>query len=758
MKFSGRDLLFISTCIAAILYLGWRIFFTLPWEYGIPAMVLGLLLLTCEIVAGFESLEQYLNMVDFAEPELPPIPESWYPDVDVFITTHNEDVDLLYKTVNACVHMDYPDKSKVHIYICDDMDRMEMKELAKEFGVKHCGLKNNKHAKSGNLNNGLANSTSPLIATIDADMIPRRHLLMQMIPRFFISKMVKDASGHWRPSEGATGELDEKMGFVQAPQSFYNPDLFQFNLYSEQRVPNEQDYFFREINVGRNRSNSCLYVGSNAVISRKALNEIGGFAINTITEDFETGLRIQSRGYRSYALAKPLANGLAPNTIPGLVAQRERWGRGCIQSLRNVRPFFQDKISMSAKISYLVCLVYWWTFFRRFVYISAPIISALFYIRIVECTLTEIIIFWLPYYLLSNQSLRILSGSTRNQHWNNLIDTVMFPYLIIPIVAETLGITMKKFVVTQKKRVRDKPASNVFFAVPHMFMLAASILALANCLLIVMQTYTLYNIIIMFWLVVNGKNLLFSIFFMLGRQNLRGSERFIVALPVRITHDGYVHKGMTSDISEEGMAVKLSFPVFLPDDEDIPILLDSGEYLSEVKARVQHVDSPRNKDDGWRYCFFVVKPDESNRREFLQIVYDRDHTLAKQILPSLTLYDDFSLNIDKRLSPSLLAANRRLPRIDLGFFAVDSQGRNVMIKDFNYKYAWLSKERPPDDQEFLLTIAPNVTLELKKIAFDAVPRDGGALYQVTNLKNLLRNANFSKALSDWVGSTAPEGW
>ena len=54
---------------------------------------------------------------------------------------------------------------------------------------------------------------------------------------------------------------DEKIGFVQTPQSFYNPDLFQFYLYSEERVPNEQDYFYRDIQVGKNKSNSVIMEG-----------------------------------------------------------------------------------------------------------------------------------------------------------------------------------------------------------------------------------------------------------------------------------------------------------------------------------------------------------------------------------------------------------------------------------------------------------------------------------------------------------------
>ena len=81
------------------------------------------------------------------------------------------------KTVNACTFLEYPDKGKVHIYLCDDGCRREAEELAQRLGVGYLGLSDNRHAKSGNYNNALAHTSSPLFATFDADMIPWREFL-----------------------------------------------------------------------------------------------------------------------------------------------------------------------------------------------------------------------------------------------------------------------------------------------------------------------------------------------------------------------------------------------------------------------------------------------------------------------------------------------------------------------------------------------------------------------------------------------------
>ena len=80
--------------------------------------------------------------------------------------------------------MKYPDKGKVHIYLCDDGHREEMKALAMRLGVNYLDREDHAGAKAGNLNNALAHSNSPYVVTFDADMIPRSNFLMRTIPYF----------------------------------------------------------------------------------------------------------------------------------------------------------------------------------------------------------------------------------------------------------------------------------------------------------------------------------------------------------------------------------------------------------------------------------------------------------------------------------------------------------------------------------------------------------------------------------------------
>ena len=176
---------------------------------------------------------------------------------------------------------------------------------------------------------------------------------MEVVPYFFLPIMEKKADGTWVVKPEEEQKNCGKIGFIQTPQVFYNADLFQYNLYAEKRVPNEQDYFFREVNLGKNRTNAVLYAGSNTMISREALEGVGGIATGTITEDFETGLRIEALNFRCYAVKKPLAQGLAPITIASLIKQRVRWGRGCIYSLRRIHLLTNPALEPEAE---LLCL------------------------------------------------------------------------------------------------------------------------------------------------------------------------------------------------------------------------------------------------------------------------------------------------------------------------------------------------------------------------------------------------------------------
>ncbi len=722
--------------ISMTIYILWRVFFTIPNHivYGWLATICGIILLVSEAASMLEGVGHFFSIRKKNIPNRPNIPVSWYPHVDILIATHNEGVELLYKTVNGCKHMRYPDRGKLHIYLCDDGNRQAVAQLADKMKVGYLGLAENKNAKAGNLNHALSKTHSAYIATFDADMIPTRDFLMETVPYMFLPRLKQLDNGTWIERE--ENEIDEefKIGFIQTPQSFYNPDLFQFNFFSENRIPNEQDFFFQEVNVGRNNSNACIYAGSNTLLSREALDAVGGIAVGTITEDFETGIKIQAKGYTCYALEKVLAHGQAPTDIDNLLKQRIRWGRGCVASLRRVNLLFHKGIPLRGKLSYLACWMYWWTFFRRFVYIVAPILFVVFNIPVVICRFWEMLFIWLPSYLLYNHALKVASGGIRSQRWSNIVDTTIFPYMILPILMETLLIKETEFHVTDKSRTVDKK-SDLQFAIPHFLLLVVDIYALATAVAGAFTNRNFGAVIIIYWLAVNSLNLIMAIFFMAGRQNMRTDDRFFVSIPVEITYKDKKYYGVTQDLSESGFSFLSDKAIYASDNlGEISACLKTDTYETVVRGHAVHVTEEKN---GWKYG---IKLDELSGKEkdtYYQILYDRDHSLAKRMSKSVSIFDDVFLNIHKRTANNT-DSRRKLPRVKIDrIFPLEQEGSVRMI-DCNYEFVVLSCE-----EGYALKPKMQIVLQGGIMCCSKIGEKEG-LYHVDNMEELLFHGVFDR--------------
>jgi len=639
---SKRKYLFLFTAVLMTIYLLWRLFRTLPLDEGPAQMVFGITLLVAESVTVMTTFELYYRKVkaDKGHLDMPVIPESEYPDVDVFIATHNEPCDLLYKTASACTYMEYPDKKKVHIYFCDDTCRPEVRKLADRLGIGYLGVENNKHAKSGNLNYALSMTHSPLIATFDADMIPRRTFLMDTVPYFAIPYYIKE-DGIWRKRREE--EMDEKLkiGLIQTPQSFYNLDLFQFNLFAEDVIPNEQDFFSMEVNQMRNSSNACAYTGSNTLISRRGMEEIGGFPYHTITEDFETSCRLQMAGYITYATDKVEAHGLSTTDVASMMKQRVRWARGVIQSIQNTHAMFSKDLPLSARITYLNAFLYWWSFFNRIIFILAPIMFALFDFKVVNCDLIELLIFWLPSYFFYSLSMKYLSSNVRSQKWSQIIDTTFAPALIIPVMLETFHIRETKFKVTNKKKQNDNSRS-LAYMLPHLLLIVLSVLAIIRFVHGKYGMALVYSAIIIYWLCYNLIALLYAVAFMLGREMPRQAERIEAHEKAYLKWNGGELEGETEDVSDIGTLVRTKDP--LPEHvKNLVLEIESERYKAKLGGELVNSWKDNRAKEGepaFLHSFKVAPWEEHDRREFIQLIYDRDTGIARHIDSWNTTFDD----------------------------------------------------------------------------------------------------------------------
>ena len=350
-------------------YLAWR-----PGSFNPEAMLFSVVVYGAEVF-GFVCAMLYVAMCWRLQRRAPlPVP----PDatVAVFVPTINESVDIVRRTLMAAQRM----KHAHEVWLLDDGNRLEMHVLAEELGCRYLARLNNHHAKAGNLNNALKHTRAAYIAIFDADHAPAATFLEETLGFF----------------------SDAKVAFVQTPQDFYNLDSFQHRLdRGGSLVWSEQTLFFRVIQAGKDRLNSAFFCGSCAVIRREALEDIGGFATGSVTEDIHTSIKLHKRGWRSVYYAKSLAFGLAPASAIPFLKQRLRWGQGAMQVWRQEGILFARGLSLGQRVAYLATVLAYFEGWQRAIFFLAPVVVLTTGVLPIVALNGEFLARFIPYYLLT---------------------------------------------------------------------------------------------------------------------------------------------------------------------------------------------------------------------------------------------------------------------------------------------------------------------------------------------------------------------
>jgi len=618
-----RIAILLLSVFFTLMYLYWRVAYSVPWEYGVLATVTNIILLIVEIFGFIESITLYLHLLGMKEHPLPSIADDEYPEVDIFIATYNEPTDLLEKTINACNHLSYPDKNKVHIWVCDDNRRPAMRELAQKMHVGYFDRPDNKGAKAGNLNHALGLTNAPYVVTLDADMLVKSDFLLKTIP-YFVDSEKKNAA--------LSEEKRAPLGLLQTPQCFYEPDVFQYALYSEKNAPNEQDFFYRTIEVAKTSSNSVIYGGSNTVIARKALDKIGGFFTESITEDFATGLLIESNGFVSLGLPEPLASGKTPDTFAEHIKQRVRWGRGVISTARQLKIFRRKNLSPIQKLSYWSSVVYWYSPLKNLIYILSPLVFAVFTIPVFRCSWIDLLIFWVPMFIMQDLCLRTHSHNAVSLKWSGIYETSVMPFLLVPIIKEFFGITTKKFAVTDKSKKTIKRHTDIKTVMPYIILTALSIAGIIRTLFIFKGIRSIGLFILLFWLMRNSYFLIMSMFLIDGRDSDSEAVHVIDAEPASLITTGEKNSrfdGITTHLTEHSLKIFLDEMQDISIGDYVDVVVESGEITANLQGVITGIN-PAKTGVSAVYTIEILDY-KGNRFDYLQVLYDRVPTLPQTL-------------------------------------------------------------------------------------------------------------------------------
>ncbi len=640
----------LASTFFTLVYLCWRVVFSVPFGWGWLAVACNIVLLLVEILGFVESLVHFRDVAGMRTHPLPACKPEEYPDVDIFIATYNEPDYLLAKTINGCKHLEYPDASKVHIWLCDDNRRPEMRTLAARMGIGYFDRPNNEGAKAGNLNAAMARTSAPYVVTLDADMIVQRNFLMQTIPYFIDSQ---------RRNAGLPEEQQIKLGLLQTPQCFHDPDVFQHGLYAEHCIPNEQDYFYRTVEVAKTSSNSVIYGGSNTMLAREALEAIGGFYTESITEDFATGLLIESAGYVSLALPKPLASGSTPHTFAEHIQQRTRWGRGVIVTARKLGIMRRTGLTLAQKTSYWSSVVYWYSPIKNLIYLLSPLLFAVFAIPVFDCSWMDLVVFWLPMFIAQLVCLRVVSQGRITTRWSGIHETAVMPHLLLPIIKESLGITLSTFKVTDKSGPAAHRVADYRSMAPFIVLVLLSVVGIVRVVWLLTLVPSVGLFVLLFWLVRNLYFLAMSLFLIDGRDSDGENVKVHAAEPARVTllegigtlsgpAPGVLWKGATTQLTEHSVCVCLEDSEQLHLGSQVELAVESEPYQVRLKGVVTEVALSRNADQ--RSHTIEVLDYGNQWGEYLQILFDRVPTLPQKLTHDPGPVRYFWRNLAARLS------------------------------------------------------------------------------------------------------------
>ncbi|NJO10336.1 MAG: glycosyltransferase [Leptolyngbyaceae cyanobacterium SL_1_1] len=567
--------------LVTLRYLYYRTFNTLNIDGWINT-TFSLLLYGAELYAIVTLLLAYFQTLKIRERQpvdMSAIPPEQWPDIDIYIPTYNESVELVRKTALAALAVDYPEGKK-QVYVLDDgrkdpARREVLRQVCLDLGCELMTRGDNNHAKAGNINHAMLRTDGELILILDCDHIPSRCILQHTVGFF----------------------LNPKVSLVQTPHWFYNPDPFERNLLTQGQVPVGNELFYKVLQKGNDFWNAAFFCGSAAVIRKSHLLEVGGIAVETVTEDCHTALRLHELGYETVYYDKIMVAGLAPEKFSSYIGQQVRWARGMAQILRIEWPLFNRKLTLPQRICYTSATTHFFFGFPRLMYAIAPIAYLLLGINSVRGLGLETLSYALPSIVLALNANFVLYKGVRFSFWNEIFEYALaFQDGLVTFMA-LLNPRLGTFNVTEKGQQITRRSFDLSSIGPLLWVGVFSLcsLLIAPYWLITGLQDSDAVLINAAWCVVNMGLLLAAILVALEQPQLREAHRLGRKLAVTLYSSNKTFAGTTLDVSESGARVVLDSWPNLADRIDIEL---HGDTVTRafVKGRITRV-TPRSDSE-----------------------------------------------------------------------------------------------------------------------------------------------------------------
>jgi cellulose synthase (UDP-forming) len=553
------QMLIVLSLVASSRYLYWRLTETIAFDNWVSGFF-GVGLFLAELYAWLVLVLGYFQTAwPLGRKPAPMNPDSsTWPSVDIYIPTYNEPLKVVRTTVFAAMAIDWP-KDKINVYVLDDGRRDEFAAFTKEAGVGYVTRTDNNHAKAGNINAALKVTQGEYVAIFDCDHIPTRTFLQVAMGWF---------------------QRDPKLAMMQTPHHFFSPDPFEKNLGTFKKVPNEGELFYGLVQDGNDLWNATFFCGSCAVIKRSVLLEVGGIAVETVTEDAHTALKLHRRGYTTAYLTVPQAAGFATESLGAHVGQRIRWARGMAQIFRIDNPFLGRGLTIAQRLCYANAMMHFFYGLPRLVFLTAPLAYLLFGAQVIQASAITIALFALPHLFHANLTNSRMQGEFRHSFWAEVYESVLAWYILRPTLMAVINPKLGKFNVTAKGGVNENEYFDWSISKPYLILMGLGLMGFAvgaSRLLWEFDPDVDTIVLNLIWTVYNLVMLGAAIAVAFEAKQVRVSHRVSMKIPAAVrTEGGRSYVCTTTDYSDGGVGVSFPAPVQFAVGENVKLALRRG--------------------------------------------------------------------------------------------------------------------------------------------------------------------------------------
>lgn len=273
-----------------------------------------------------------------------------HPLVSVLVPAYNEEI-CIEKTLTSCIHQTYPN---LEIIVINDGSTDKTLNVVDNFKKKYESYLNYRNidlriidqknqGKAKALNNGKKQARGEFIVTIDADSYLNSHAIEKIIS-YFSSEEIGAVAGNV-----VAVSKHSLLGYLQKIE-------YELGI-----------HFIR--NSQSSLGNVIVTPGALSAYRKSAIKK---FEEGTLTEDFDSSIRILEKGYKIVMAPDAVCYTQVPLNISDLIKQRVRWQQGGL-GVFSKHSFHKKRFSVSLEWTFLFLFGFYALFSKVLALFAIPL-------------------------------------------------------------------------------------------------------------------------------------------------------------------------------------------------------------------------------------------------------------------------------------------------------------------------------------------------------------------------------------------------